>query len=188
MYVCGVMIGCVGWTMWYLNTVNQVIDLLWFWSSLLISCIFLNYYSNKDQHASILFNLPGTFPETISCVTSFYCIIHIQWILHLTLLTDGLLLTASTQSHFLQSRTVLYSYLFASLTSKICFTDIVGCWWDPLSHSQTVRLVNLVRHYAEAYPTLGPSSKPLQNLTHAIIAKIKDAIDNDIFIPMFPKK
>ncbi|KAK4319562.1 hypothetical protein Pmani_009505 [Petrolisthes manimaculis] len=65
--------------------------------------------------------------------------------------------------------------------------DIVGCWWDPLSHSQTVRLVNLVRHYAETYPTLSPSSKPLQNLTHAIIAKIKDAIDNDIFIPMFPK-
>lgn len=78
--------------------------------------------------------------------------------------------------------------VLASFTCRICFTDIVGCWWDPLSHSQTVRLVNLVRHYAEAYPTLSPSSKPLQNLTHAIIAKIKDAIDNDIFIPMFPKK
>lgn len=57
-----------------------------------------------------------------------------------------------------------------------------------MSHVQTVRLVNLVRHYAEAYPSLGPSSKPLKEMTHAIIAKIKDAIDNDIFIPMFPKK
>ncbi|XP_053632244.1 PAX3- and PAX7-binding protein 1 [Cherax quadricarinatus] len=65
--------------------------------------------------------------------------------------------------------------------------EIIGCWWDPLSHVQTVRLVNMVRHYAEAYPSLGPSSKPLKDLTHAIIAKIRDAIDNDIFIPMFPK-
>lgn len=66
--------------------------------------------------------------------------------------------------------------------------ELVGCWWDPLSHTQTVRLVNLVRHYAEAYPSLSPSSKPLRDLTHAIINKIRDAIDNDIFIPMFPKK
>ncbi|XP_069986549.1 PAX3- and PAX7-binding protein 1 [Penaeus vannamei] len=80
--------------------------------------------------------------------------------------------------------------LMSHLVEKIVLVklkEIIGCWWDPLSHVQTVRLVNLVRHYAEAYPSLGPSSKPLKEMTHAIIAKIKDAIDNDIFIPMFPK-
>ncbi|XP_050736972.1 PAX3- and PAX7-binding protein 1-like isoform X1 [Eriocheir sinensis] len=80
--------------------------------------------------------------------------------------------------------------LMSHLVEKIVLVklkELVGCWWDPLSHTQTVRLVNMVRHYAEAYPSLNPSSKPLRELTHAIINKIRDAIDNDIFIPMFPK-
>ncbi|XP_066990634.1 PAX3- and PAX7-binding protein 1 [Macrobrachium rosenbergii] len=80
--------------------------------------------------------------------------------------------------------------LVSHLVEKVVLVklkEIVGCWWDPLSHVQTVRLVNMVRHYTSAYPTLSPSSKQLKELTHAIIAKIRDAIDNDIFIPMFPK-
>ncbi|KAK8404735.1 hypothetical protein O3P69_007763 [Scylla paramamosain] len=80
--------------------------------------------------------------------------------------------------------------LMSHLVEKVVLVklkELVGCWWDPLSHTQTVRLVNLMRHYAEAYPSLSPSSKPLRELTHAIINKIRDAIDNDIFIPMFPK-
>lgn len=80
--------------------------------------------------------------------------------------------------------------LVSHLVEKVILVklkEIIACWWDPLSHVQTVRLVNMVRHYADAYPSLGPSSKQLKDLTHAIIAKIRDAIDNDIFIPMFPK-
>ncbi|KAG7172441.1 PAX3- and PAX7-binding protein 1-like [Homarus americanus] len=80
--------------------------------------------------------------------------------------------------------------LMSHLVEKVVLVklkEIIGCWWDPLSHIQTVRLVNMVRHYAEAYPSLGPTSKTLKDLTHAIISKIRDAIDNDIFIPMFPK-
>ncbi|KAK7076980.1 hypothetical protein SK128_001986 [Halocaridina rubra] len=80
--------------------------------------------------------------------------------------------------------------LMSNLVEKIVLVklrEIIQCWWDPLSHVQTVRLVNLVRHYASTYPTLGPNSKQLKEMTHAIIAKIRDAIDNDIFIPMFPK-
>ncbi|MCL4129672.1 UNVERIFIED_CONTAM: hypothetical protein GTU68_035862 [Idotea baltica] len=65
--------------------------------------------------------------------------------------------------------------------------DLVSCFWDPLSHVQSVRLVNLLRHYTIAYPSISPSSKQLKELVVAIIAKIRDAIENDVFIPMFPK-
>ena len=80
--------------------------------------------------------------------------------------------------------------LMSHLVEKIVLVklkELVTCCWDPLSHKQTVRLVNLVRHYAETYPSLSANSKPLKELTHTIIMKIKDSIDNDIFIPMFPK-
>ncbi|CAL4069776.1 unnamed protein product, partial [Meganyctiphanes norvegica] len=80
--------------------------------------------------------------------------------------------------------------LMSHLVEKVILVklkDLVVCWWDPLSHIQTVRLVNLLRHYTQAYPSLTPECKPLRELTHAIIAKIRDAIENDIFIPMFPK-
>ena len=80
--------------------------------------------------------------------------------------------------------------LMSHLVEKVVLLklkDLVSCCWDPLSHSQTVRLANLVRHYSDQYPSLSPTSKALKELTHAIIAKIRDAIDNDVFIPMFPK-
>ena len=89
---------------------------------------------------------------------------------------------------FSEVKVAAHNWKISIVTPNLIFLELVACWWDPLSHTQTVRLVNLVRHYAVAYPSLSPSSKPLRELTHAIINKIRDAIDNDIFIPMFPKK
>ena len=59
----------------------------------------------------------------------------------------------------------------------------MDCYWDPLSDTQNVRLVNLVRHYITVYPTIGPNSKQMKELVQAIIDKIKECIDKDVFMP-----
>uniref|UniRef100_A0A6A7FRH5 PAX3-and PAX7-binding protein 1-like n=2 Tax=Hirondellea gigas TaxID=1518452 RepID=A0A6A7FRH5_9CRUS len=63
--------------------------------------------------------------------------------------------------------------------------EVVIAYWDPLSHSQTVRLVNLARHFCTTCPTLRPSSKQLKDLCAAVTHKIRQAIDKDVFIPIF---
>ncbi|KAF5287978.1 hypothetical protein FQR65_LT12155 [Abscondita terminalis] len=61
---------------------------------------------------------------------------------------------------------------------------IVDKCWDPLSSSQTLRLVGILSRYIRRFPTLGPASKPLQNLFNAILHKLKGALENDVFIPI----
>ncbi|XP_044576471.1 PAX3- and PAX7-binding protein 1 isoform X2 [Cotesia glomerata] len=66
-------------------------------------------------------------------------------------------------------------------------TSIVEKIWDPMSTSQTLRLVGTVRRLIIDYPNLNEKSKQLQLLFTAILEKIKSAIDNDVFMPIFPK-
>ncbi|XP_053593178.1 PAX3- and PAX7-binding protein 1 [Microplitis demolitor] len=66
-------------------------------------------------------------------------------------------------------------------------TSIVEKIWDPMSTSQTLRLVGTVRRLIIDYPNLNEKSKQLQLLFTAILEKIKAAIDNDVFMPIFPK-
>ncbi|KAF2367754.1 GC-rich sequence DNA-binding factor domain [Trinorchestia longiramus] len=65
--------------------------------------------------------------------------------------------------------------------------EVVVAYWDPLSHSQSVRLVNLVRHFCQSCPTIRPASLPLKKLCTAVVDKIRQAIDKDVFIPIFNK-
>ncbi|XP_034937281.1 PAX3- and PAX7-binding protein 1 isoform X3 [Chelonus insularis] len=67
-------------------------------------------------------------------------------------------------------------------------TLIVEKIWDPMSTSQTLRLVGTVRRLVMDYPNLNETSKPLQSLFNAILDKIKSAVENDVFIPIFPKQ
>lgn len=66
--------------------------------------------------------------------------------------------------------------------------DIVDSTWDPLSTSQTQRLVNLLSHLLQEYPSLVSSSKPLNNLLSSIVEKMKSAVENDVFIPIYPRQ
>lgn len=66
-------------------------------------------------------------------------------------------------------------------------TKLVDSCWDPLSSSQTLRLVGTVGRFIRKYPTLGPESKSLINLFNGILHKMKMALDNDVFIPVTPK-
>ncbi|XP_039437366.1 PAX3- and PAX7-binding protein 1 [Culex pipiens pallens] len=60
--------------------------------------------------------------------------------------------------------------------------------WDPLSTTQTLKLVRLINRLCRDYPSLRRTCKQLRTLFQAILDKLKLAIDNDVFIPVFPKQ
>ncbi|CAH0558279.1 unnamed protein product [Brassicogethes aeneus] len=66
-------------------------------------------------------------------------------------------------------------------------TVLVDRCWDPLSSSQTLRLVGIINRYIRKYPSLGPASKSLNNLFNAVMHKMKTSLENDVFIPVTPK-
>lgn len=74
----------------------------------------------------------------------------------------------------------VYKFFFSS--------DLVEKCWDPMSSSQTLKLVGMIGRYIRKYPSLGPSSKALNNLFNAILDKLKASVEHDIFIPIFPKQ
>lgn len=67
-------------------------------------------------------------------------------------------------------------------------TQLVEAVWDPLSTSQTLRLVGLQSRLVQEYPTVVPSSRALEQLVTTIIAKMKSAVENDMFIPIYSKQ
>ncbi|KAJ6635023.1 PAX3- and PAX7-binding protein 1 [Pseudolycoriella hygida] len=67
-------------------------------------------------------------------------------------------------------------------------TELIETCWDPLSTSQTLKLVGLIGRLGRDYPSLKTTSKYLRTLFAAISDKMKLALDNDVFIPVFPKQ
>lgn len=57
-----------------------------------------------------------------------------------------------------------------------------------MSTSQTLRLVGAINRFIKEYSNLNDSSKQLEILFNAILDKIKAAVENDVFIPIFPKQ
>lgn len=81
--------------------------------------------------------------------------------------------------------------LIPTLIEKIILPKInefVEKAWDPVSSTQTLKLVNLLRRLHRDYPSLKPKSKYMRTLFTAILDKIKLSVDNDVFIPIFPKQ
>ncbi|XP_067636201.1 PAX3- and PAX7-binding protein 1 isoform X2 [Eurosta solidaginis] len=66
-------------------------------------------------------------------------------------------------------------------------TDIVNQCWDPLSTTQTLRLIGFINRLGRDFP-LKETSKQLRQLFEKILEKMKLALDNDVFIPIFPKQ
>nr|XP_022914442.1 PAX3- and PAX7-binding protein 1 [Onthophagus taurus] len=80
--------------------------------------------------------------------------------------------------------------LLPSVVEKVVIpklTILVDKCWDPLSSTQTLRLLSVVSRYIRRFPTLGPESKSLLNLFNAILHKLKSSLENDVFIPIVPK-
>ncbi|XP_055842901.1 PAX3- and PAX7-binding protein 1 [Episyrphus balteatus] len=66
-------------------------------------------------------------------------------------------------------------------------TEIVSNCWDPMSTTQSLRLIGLINRIGRDYP-IREISTQLQQLFNAIQDKLKSALDNDVFIPIFPKQ
>ncbi|KAL5009833.1 hypothetical protein ScPMuIL_012138 [Solemya velum] len=59
--------------------------------------------------------------------------------------------------------------------------------WDPMSTTQTVRLVNLLHKLIKDYPTVHANSKNTQILLNRIVQRMKKTLDDDVFMPLYPK-
>lgn len=66
--------------------------------------------------------------------------------------------------------------------------EIIETCWDPLSSTQTLKLVVAMGRLGREYPSLKTTSKYLRTLFATVLDKIKAALDNDVFIPIFPKQ
>uniref|UniRef100_A0A914UW47 Uncharacterized protein n=1 Tax=Plectus sambesii TaxID=2011161 RepID=A0A914UW47_9BILA len=70
----------------------------------------------------------------------------------------------------------------------LLFTGIVTDWWDPCSLRQTRNLSALLVHLVDTYPTLTANSKTTTALLTAVSQKIKAAVDDDLFMPVYQKE
>ncbi|CRK97101.1 CLUMA_CG010440, isoform A [Clunio marinus] len=82
-------------------------------------------------------------------------------------------------------------FLIPTVIEKVVLlklTKLIDECWDPLSTTQTLKLVKLINQLSNDYPSLRITSKNLQNLFVVITDKMKAALDNDVFIPIFQKQ
>ncbi|XP_076990808.1 intron Large complex component GCFC2 isoform X2 [Tamandua tetradactyla] len=67
-------------------------------------------------------------------------------------------------------------------------SDFVEFIWDPLSTSQTTSLITHCRMILEEHCTCDNEvSKAKQDLLKSIVSRIKKAVEDDVFIPLYPK-
>lgn len=59
--------------------------------------------------------------------------------------------------------------------------------WDPLSTAETCRFVNLMQKLQRDYPTVNGGAKNTQNLLKSIVTRMKKTLDEDVFMPLYPK-
>ncbi|XP_038077839.1 PAX3- and PAX7-binding protein 1-like [Patiria miniata] len=65
--------------------------------------------------------------------------------------------------------------------------DLVGEVWDPVSTTQTNRLVSLVHKLVEDYPTVNSDSKNTREFLKALVDRMRRTLDDDVYMPLFPK-
>ncbi|CAF0758235.1 unnamed protein product [Rotaria sp. Silwood1] len=67
-------------------------------------------------------------------------------------------------------------------------TNIIAHIYDPLSLKQTTNLVKTIENIFQTYPTMTDDSKNVQNLLKAIVDRLQRSLDDDIYIPLYPKE
>lgn len=85
----------------------------------------------------------------------------------------------------------LDSRLIPTIVEKVILpklNDLIQECWDPLSTTETLRLVKLIRKLGHDYPSIRPNSNTLRTLFSSINYKLKIAIESDVFIPLFPNQ
>ncbi|KAL5969110.1 PAX3 and PAX7-binding protein 1 [Taenia solium] len=71
---------------------------------------------------------------------------------------------------------------------SLALPQIVSASWDPMSWSQTRRLVTVVRSFATLWPTVSAESKATQRLFEAVLQRMEHTIQMDVFIPLYSKR
>lgn len=59
--------------------------------------------------------------------------------------------------------------------------------WDPLSTTQTSRLVNVISKLGRDYPCIQANNKATQHLLNVIVRRIRKTLEDDVFMPLYPK-
>ncbi|CAF0931126.1 unnamed protein product [Rotaria sordida] len=67
-------------------------------------------------------------------------------------------------------------------------TSIIENIYDPLSSKQTKNLVKTIENIFQTYPTMTDDSKNVQTLLKAIVDRLQRSLDDDIYIPLYPKE
>uniref|UniRef100_A0A8D2ZWI1 GCF C-terminal domain-containing protein n=1 Tax=Scophthalmus maximus TaxID=52904 RepID=A0A8D2ZWI1_SCOMX len=68
-------------------------------------------------------------------------------------------------------------------------TAFVELVWDPMSRQQTVCLTDVCHRLKEDYSIFeGEQSKPVKVFIESVIRRLRSCVDEDVFIPLYPKK
>ncbi|KAJ4947490.1 hypothetical protein JOQ06_009525 [Pogonophryne albipinna] len=67
-------------------------------------------------------------------------------------------------------------------------TGYVELVWDPMSRQQSVCVSDVCHRLKEDYSIFeGEQSKPVKAFREAVISKLRSCVDDDVFIPLYPK-
>ncbi|KAM3876953.1 intron Large complex component GCFC2 [Diretmus argenteus] len=84
-------------------------------------------------------------------------------------------------------RQTLPNVIEKTLLSKM--TAYVELVWDPLSFRQSVCLSGVCHRLREDYSIFqGEQSKPVKVFVEAVVSRLRSCVDEDVFIPLYPKK
>ncbi|XP_007540479.1 intron Large complex component GCFC2 isoform X3 [Poecilia formosa] len=68
-------------------------------------------------------------------------------------------------------------------------TSHVELVWDPFSHQQSTCLSAVCHRLREDYSIFeGEQSKPVKGFIEAVVHRLRSCVDEDVFIPLYPKK
>ncbi|XP_051902776.1 PAX3- and PAX7-binding protein 1 [Hippocampus zosterae] len=81
--------------------------------------------------------------------------------------------------------------LLPAIVEKVVLTKLTVLSeqaWDPLSNSQTARLVGFIRRLMKGYPTvLHGDNQYTRELLRTVVLRIRRTLDEDVFQPLYPK-
>ncbi|KAM7423888.1 hypothetical protein PAMA_000316 [Pampus argenteus] len=87
----------------------------------------------------------------------------------------------------LTDRQTLSNVIEKTVLPKI--TAFVELVWDPMSSHQSVCLTDVCHRLREDYSIFeGEQSKPVTTLVEAVVGRLRSCVDEDVFIPLYPKK
>ncbi|VDK71787.1 unnamed protein product [Litomosoides sigmodontis] len=103
---------------------------------------------------------------------------------------EDLLTCAATSSNINVEHPVIVSLVPLCIERVVLWkiTDLIRERWDPLSQHQCRNLGFLLSQLIDECPTLVPSSRPVQKLLQTICIRAQDAIDEDLFVPIYSKQ